>query len=120
MTDPTKWVEKAEGWDADKHYAERSVNGFSYADWINFNDYIAWVNIQALEKFKTGHGFPSELPSMYAWIKELDIMIQGFEAYLAISNDEYDIRSKDALPDLMKTHREGMKLYAKRFCNLWD
>ena len=60
--DPSAWVyTSGKDYDPDEHESERANFGFSTYDWWNFCDYMAWVNIQALEKFKTGHGFPGDL-----------------------------------------------------------
>ena len=118
MDDPSLWVEKAEGWDTDKHYEERKTSGFSYADWINFNTYIAWVNINALTMFKTGHGYPGDLESMDEWVVLLDKMIDGFKAHIAIDDCQWN--GPEELAELNKTAKEGLMLYAERFGSLWD
>lgn len=119
MIDPSEWVEKSTDtkYDLERHRRERSENGFSEYDWWNFCDYIAWVNIQALEKFKTGVGFPGDLNSMDDWIVELDIMIKGFEAHLALSDMRY---ADGERPELENRRSRGMAVYADRFPSLWD
>lgn len=128
MDDPSKWVYEDDRYDTERHEAERSVSGFSTYDWWNFCDYIAWVNIQALEKFKTGHGFPSDLADveyggdgsgMEGWVTELDCMIDGFKAHLEIQNN-WPLDDPEAQARLKTTFEEGMALYAKRFQSLWD
>lgn len=120
MDDPSKWVFESGKHDSVRHMEERSINGFSTYDWWNFCDYIAWVNIQALEKFQDGAGFPADLHNMDEWRAELDIMIAGFKAQLTISNLEYDFRDKEAVAELQKAKADGFALYAERFGDLWD
>lgn len=118
MDDPSKWVEAAEGWDANKHYEERKKNGFSYADWINFNDYLNWVMINALEQFKTGHGHPyyGGVETMEDWVKVLDEIIEGFKAQALIQSD---YNPKTYKEDRAKFER-GMELLTKFYNSLWD
>lgn len=116
--DPSKWVSESKDHDLIKHWEGRQTKGFSEYDWWNFCDYLAWVNIQGLEKFKDGRGHPADLGGMDEWKAELDVMIDGFKAHLAIQNVDYE--GREELYNLMQTHREGMALYAKRFSSLWD
>lgn len=118
IEDPSKWVETAEGWNTDSHYEQRKTNGFSYADWINFSNYIAWVNINALEKFKTGAGYPADLGGMDEWIAELDIMIDGFKVQFEL--DEVAWEDKEEMDRMLAVKDKGLALYAKRFSSLWD
>lgn len=119
-SDPSKWVYTSDKHDAARHMEERMTNGFSTYDWWNFCDYMAWVNIQALEKFKGGAGFPADLASMDEWKSELDIMIAGFKAYQTLSDLDYDYRDKAETDKILKTQDDGLALYAKRFSDLWD
>lgn len=120
IEDPSEWVRTAEGYDIEKHKSERAEQGFSVFDWWNFCDYIAWVNIQALERFKAGHGYPADLGNMDEWRDELATMIIGFKAHLTLNNLEYDWKSKEKTKALTDDYERGMALYAKRFSALWD
>lgn len=115
MTDPSDWVNSHDEYDSEKHRNERASQGFSEYDWWNFCDYIAWVNIAALEKFKTGVGHPGDLNSMDEWIAELQIMIDGFKAHLELNDAELD-----KMHELNNVRAKGLELYAKRFPSLWD
>lgn len=120
MVDPSKWVseKRYDGttYDAERHKRERVEQGFSTYDWWNFNSYIAWVNIAALEKFKDGAGFPADLKGMDEWRAELDVMIDGFKALVRIM-DDYDPRTTE---HDKAVYDKGMALYAKRLFSLWD
>jgi hypothetical protein len=121
MNDPSEWVKTTkDADDYDRHRQERAENGFSVFDWWSFCDYMAWVNIQALEKFKDGAGFPADLHSMDEWKSELDTMIAGFKAYQTLSALDYDFRDKAETDKILKTQDDGLALYAKRFSALWD
>jgi hypothetical protein len=117
--DPSFWVNKMDSQaDPEKHVKERSVHGFSTYDWWNFCDYLAWVNIEGLKRFKTeGHGHPGDV-TWDEWVVELDTMIAGFEAHLKIS--EYEWEAREELDELVKARETGLELYAKRFPSLWD
>lgn len=122
MNDPSKWVYKETGekYNSERHERERVENGFSTYDWWNFCDYMAWVNVQALERFKAGAGYPGNLNNMDEWQAELDIMIAGFNAHMRFSNLDYDFRDEAAVDELIRVKDEGLALYAKRFSSLWD
>ncbi len=127
MNDPSAWVMHENGWSHAKHRSERAVNGFSYADWINFADYITWVNIQALEQFKTGSGHPvyGEVQTMDDWIRVLDEMIRGFKAQNSLQSAEYyqfDDEAGNAKRRKMLQARfeKGMAQYTFYFSSLWD
>lgn len=116
MEDPSLWVFEDERYDTKKHMTERAQQGFSEYDWWNFTDYIAWVNIQALERFKSGSGFPGDLRNMDEWVAELEIMVDGFRAKIEMDNDwdEHNIEERKA------RYEKGMNLYIKRLSHLWD
>lgn len=124
--DPSLWVYNKDeyygkkDYSIERHESERKNQGFSEYDWWNFNNYIAWVNINALEKFKTGAGHPvtDECQSMEDWIAILDKMINGFKAYLDYEVTE-DLTAKK-WEDTKKTMDEGLGLYAQYFSALWD
>lgn len=126
MSDPSAWVLESDKHDTEKHKTERAEQGFSTYDWWNFFDYISWVNINALEKFKTGAGYPGNLSGMDEWSDLLDQMIDGFKAAIEIGNMEYydpdDNREEnDARAAAVVARKDkGLALYAKYFTSLWD
>lgn len=121
--DPSKWVEETERWDTDKHYEERKVNGFSTADWINFDTYIAWVIAEAVRKMKSdGH-------TMFSYIgqpedtwealthEEYDVMIHGFSQYVEHRDSSGNTTDyKKIYDDLDK----ALEVFKVRFKSLWD
>lgn len=123
MKDPSAWTDDAEGWPGGMETVrrERGEQGFSFADWINFDTYIAWVITNAVRKMKTdGHtmfSYPDEPES--EWLRltheEYDIMIKGFgnwaDANHAASDDWRGIEADlDA----------ALEIFKKRFKSLWD
>lgn len=122
MKDPSKWVETARGWDADKHYEERKVNGFSKADWINFDTYIAWVIASAVQKMKDeGHTmfcFPDEPESEWERLtnEAYDTMIKGFGNWAQDKLDYTADEGKQMVADL----NEALDIFKRHFQSLWD
>ena len=122
MEDPSLWVETTDAWSTEKHYQERQERGFSTADWINFDMYIAWVIAGAVEKKKAdGHtmfSFPGE-PSE-TWEsrthEEYDVMIKGFGQW-ANSDLIYD---EDDLRRYAEDLEAALDIFKKRFKSLWD
>lgn len=121
LPDPSKWVENSDsGWDADEHYVERKNNGFSTADWINFDTYIAWVIASAVEKMKSdGHTMFSYIDSPEdTWLKrtheEYDVMIKGFGNWATGEVPEESVTQQYA--DL----NAALEIFKKRFKSLWD
>ena len=129
--DPTHWVYKDNTHDSAKHESERAKNGFSVYDWINFSDYLAWVIVQALKKFRDeGAGFPAILGNdtntgMDEWKSILNEMITGFEAHLAMeSSSHLDYASWDDYLEGIK-HQHALRdraldLFKEYYGNLWD
>ena len=129
MEDPSKWVEDSD-WSTEKHYEERKVQGFSKADWINFDTYIAWVIASAVEKMKAeGHTmfrFPGEPGDTWEarTHEEYDVMIKGFSQWanhdtldwLDMSREEYRRTSQRYEADL----DAALEIFKKRFKSLWD
>lgn len=121
MDDPSKWVETAEGWDTDKHYEERKANGFSKADWINFDTYIAWVIHSAVIKMRDeGHtmfSFPGEPEANWEALTrgEYQVMIDGFGDYAAMD----ELNDPD-YKDIYRRLDEALEIFKKRFKSLWD
>lgn len=124
IPDPTLWVEDAEGWDAEQHYAERRENGFSKADWINFDTYIAWVIASAVQRMKdeghTAFNFPNEEADKWEELTnaEYDVMIKGFGQWADAEKDwEHDrAESRRVISDL----DAALDIFKKRFKSLWD
>src|SRR4051794_38000959 len=79
IKDPIFWINKMDAYaDPAKHALERASNGFSTYDWWNFDEYIAWVNVQALTKFRDeSNGRPAGLTED-EWREILNLMIDGF------------------------------------------
>lgn len=120
MQDPSAWVYESKTHDTKRHESERARRGYSVYDSWNFCDYIAWVNIQALEELKDGHGYPANLAGMEEWQELLDTMIKGFEACNTLASLEYDFNDKAATDALMAAKNKGFALYADYFMSLWD
>ena len=130
MKDPSKWVETSDGWDTETHYRERQEQGFSKADWINFDTYIAWVIAQAVQKMKDeGHtmfSYPDEPAENWEHLTrgEYDVMIKGFGQWaehdkldlMEISTEEYLELSRQHVNDL----EDALEIFKKRFKSLWD
>jgi hypothetical protein len=117
-SDPSKWVFEDEKHDQARHMEERMTNGFSVYDWWNFNNYLSWVIIQGLEKFKDGAGHPvnDEINSMDDWRAILDKMIVGFKAMERLM-DDFDITTAEEDRALWE---EGSALFVKYYPTLWD
>lgn len=122
MNDPSKWVEEESRWDTDEHYQQRSQNGFSYADWINFDHYIAWVIASAVQKMKDeGHTmfiFPGEPEDKWEELTkaEYQTMIDGFGEYL----EKRDQIGAEGWTDLKRKLDAALEIFSKRFTSLWD
>jgi hypothetical protein len=123
MKDPTSWVYEDNEHSPIEHRQQRADNGFSVYDWWNFNDYLAWVIIQGLEKFKVdGVSHPVEFTEE-SWKDALNTMIEGFKAHFDL--DDVSIRVTDE-PVMdwynrkQKTRDKGLALFAKYFGSLWD
>lgn len=129
MEDPSKWVEKEDRWDTNEHYDQRKIRGFSDADWINFDTYIAWVIASAVEKMKSdGHtmfSFPDQPDSEWERLthEEYDVMIKGFgqwaegeESIIDLEMDEFRNIHAQRIRDL----DNALDIFKKRFKSLWD
>lgn len=121
--DPQEWVhtgEKLKGghYDVERHKKERAENGFSDYDFWNFAQYNAWVMINVLERFKTGHGFPlyGEVQNMDDWISVLTEIQEGFKAQFRI-DESMDMETYEADKALFK---RGMELLTIYYGSLWD
>ena len=103
MNDPTKWVEGAENWDTDKHYRQRQERGFSDADWINFDTYLAWVIYNGMKKFREdgSHLFPT--------YEELDCIMDGFGGGMPVMT-----MTKRSCPVLCNCLRTALSAFGTR------
>ena len=125
MKDPITW-----GQDEDKverHTRERGERGFSEFDWWNFDEYLTFVIIGGLEKFRDeGHGFPGGFESFEDWQTILNEMIAGFEAHQRLVNlDGWDSKATREQNDAWQESNEmlwnhGSRLFIKYFGHLWD
>jgi hypothetical protein len=121
IPDPSLWVEKESRWETEEHYEERKKQGFSTADWINFDTYIAWVIACAVEKMKSdGHTmFTFEGVPESEWLRltheEYDVMIKGFGNW-SKEGHGLDIDYKTLVEDL----DAALDIFKKRFRSLWD
>jgi hypothetical protein len=118
--DPSAWTDAAAGWDGTETVRrERGERGFAYADWINFDSYIAWVIAGAVEKMKAdGHtmfsypGVPDD-----EWEdrtnEEYDIMIKGFGNWAEF---KFDADERTLYEDL----QAALEVFKRRFVSLWD
>jgi Holliday junction resolvase RusA-like endonuclease len=122
MTDPSAWTDEAEGWPGGMETVrrERGEQGFSYADWINFDTYIAWVIANAVEKMKTdGHtmfSYPDEPEDQWAALtqRDYDTMVKGFRQWA-------DYGHGLAFPGTLDDDLDAaLEIFKKRFRSLWD
>lgn len=124
MKDPTNWIKKkSHNADPRKHARQRAKRGFSDYDWWNFNDYLSFVIIGGLEKFKTGSGYPANLSGPDEWVEILDKMIDGFKAHQVwTSLDTWDM--KQPLAEWEEPYKakwkEGSDLFIEYYGSLWD
>lgn len=124
MRDPSAWTDDASGWGGmETVRRERGEQGFSKADWINFDTYIAWVIHNAVVKMKSdGHTmfmFDGEPEDKWEDLTnaEYDIMIKGFGQWAEPGKWEFDNeQSKEAVADL----DAALEIFKKRFKSLWD
>lgn len=88
------------------------TRGYSDRNVWNMNYDLAELNIKLLTKLRdTSSGYPPQLTEK-KWKAILTKMIEGFQAF----DDSYYLEDKKS----EKKYKEGMKLYAEYFSNLWD
>lgn len=126
--DPTAWINKADHVtkeQVEKHYADRAKNGFSWYDWINFHNYLSFVIIGGLKKFRAdAAGYPSSVTED-EWNEILDKMIAGFEANQTMADmTGWDHQGSQSYTEWAKPYaekwEEGSALFIKYYSSLWD
>lgn len=123
MDDPSKWVEETDTWDTDKHYEERKRQGFSKADWINFDSYIAWVIAGAVEKMRDeGHTmfyYPGEPQENWEALTrgEYEVMIKGFGQW---AENRLDFMDREQEEQISRDLEDALEIFKSRFQSLWD
>jgi len=89
-------------------YSDRMVYGFC--------DYMTDLKLQLLKELKKNkQGHPPRLTGK-KWDVVLGQIIEGFEAQVAL-RDVFTVKEYNKLD---KKFKEGMKLYAEHYKNLWD
>lgn len=124
MKDPTLWVNDSKRHSKKRHEKERLENGFSTYDWWNFNSYLSWVIIGGLKKFlKDGNGYPGGT-TKEEWDKDLQTMIEGFEANEALQGFEgygfNNVTYEEWSKPLEDKWERGIKLFLENYGTLWD
>lgn len=95
-------------------FFQRGYRGYGDNDTWDFDKYLATVILKGLKQIKK-YTYTGQTPSK----KEIQIIIDGFEANLKMMNYNLDPRSKKYLILKVKFHR-GMELLTKYFNHLWD
>jgi len=110
---PIRWLDMS--WRRIYWFFQRGYRGFGDNDTWDFDNYLATVISQGLRHFKKYyHGTePTK--------KEIQTIIDGFEANLKMMNNnlQYKPKSKEYFILKIKFHR-GMELLEKYFNYLWD
>lgn len=108
---PVRWLDMS--WRRVYWFFQRGFRGFGDNDTWDFDHYLATVISQGLKQIKKyHHGYePTK--------KELQIIIDGFEANLKIINCNFNPKGKDYVILQTKFHK-AMKLLEKYFNYLWD
>lgn len=93
--------------------------GFDDSAYWNLNNYISDVALKSIKWMeKNAFGHPTKLKNMKEWRDVLKKIRKGFEAY---EKTHYDyIKNKKLREKYEKEYKEGMKLFAEFFPNLWD
>jgi len=118
-----------------KWFIQRGRRGWADCDTWSFNNYLTGIIVGGLKRLKEDHhGCPGDLwdkkavnDECHKWREILDEMIQGFEAYLAYSDNifykrcifEKEIDLKQ-IENLREKYKRGMALFAEWFLSLWD
>jgi len=108
---PIRWLDMS--WRRIYWFFQRGYRGYGDNDTWDFDNYLATVISQGLRHFKKYyHGTePTK--------KEIQTIIDGFEANLKMMNLDYKYKSKKYLL-AEENFNKGMKLFHKYFNYLWD
>lgn len=124
IKDPSAWTDEADGWGGmEAVRRERGEQGFSKADWINFDTYIAWVIHNAVVKMKSdGHTmfmFEGEPDSEWERLtnEEYDVMIKGFGTW---AEGKFELNGREAQERAVADLDAALDIFKKRFKSLWD
>jgi len=99
---------------------ERVFKGFDRRWYWNADYMICKTLIPTLKWLKkNGCSYPTYLKNITEWRKILGEIIKGFEAAQKIMDLSYTL-NKNRYKKLEKEFRDGMKLFAKWFFNLWN
>lgn len=131
MIDPSAWTDEADGWEGmETVRRERGEQGFSFADWINFDTYIAWVIHNAVVKMKSeGHtmfSYPGEPEENWEHLTrgEYEVMIKGFGQWADQDKlDSMEITTEERLKLYRQYENDledALEIFKMRFKSLWD
>lgn len=103
------WIKKATIYNY-----QRSQRGFSTYDAVSLDTYLAKVIVDSVTHLKmTTYGCPADT-AQAIWHKELQTIIDGFQAYL-----DYESATDQQRDMKMAVFNKGMGVFARRFPNLW-
>ena len=89
--------------------------GIGCCDIYGYNYYLAKSISSHLKNFKENLcSYPSEM-TIEEWQDTIQIMIDGFDAFLAMDDEFVDSKRKK----LVKKYKLGMKTFVKYFDHLW-
>lgn len=112
-----------------KWFIQRGRRGYADCDVWGFDEYLNGVILEGLKRLqKDKYGYPGSLKNPEQWTKILQEMIDGFEAYQAISEHTYKYLNSDGEREynhehtqkLYQKHQKGLKLFVKYYSALWD
>lgn len=116
-----------------KWFIQRGWRGYAECDIWSIDYYLCgWLPKALRELAENVHGVPFDLAEVHKdgshdvtdkhlnnWKAEIRIMADGFEARLNISDCKYKHDSKEE-KEAQRKSEIGIKLFVKRFDNLWD
>ena len=111
-----KWYDK-------RAYIEKSdrffyKHGFNYQDIFNLDTSILAYILPRLVYFRDHcSGYPTKLNSYEEWIEILNMIIDGFYAYL---DKEWKVVNRIELDSVQEQFDKSMQLFCKYYCSLWD
>ena len=115
---PEKWPDMKPH-EIAKHREQRANEGMSWYDWINFDQFLAQIIVNACDRFLVdGHGFPASLNNMSEWKAILREMRDGFQAHLEIS--DFNFKGREEHDALQAKYKRAMELFAIYHPNMWD